>query len=76
VSAITKLFKSNRTQAVRFPRDVAFPDGVSEVRIFRQGRRRVVVPADAVWDDFFEADGAADVPIERDQPSAQDREPL
>lgn len=28
-----------------------------EVAIFREGARRVVVPANAVWDDFFDRPG-------------------
>jgi antitoxin VapB len=70
----TKLFQSNRSQAVRLPKDVAFPEGVKEVTVLRDGKRRVIVPASAVWDDFFDAAG-----IElgaREQPPAQEREPL
>jgi antitoxin VapB len=70
----TKLFRSNRSQAVRLPRDVAFPDGVSEVAVLREGARRVIVPANAIWDDFFAAPGI-DLP-DRDQPPLQDRETL
>jgi len=76
MNAITKLFQSNRTQAVRLPRDVAFPSSVREVRILREGRRRILVPADAVWDDFFEAGGSEDFPPDRAQPEAQTREPF
>ena len=68
----TILFQSNRSQAVRLPKDVAFPAGVREVRILREGRRRVIVPANAVWDDFFAAPGI-DLG-ERDQPPPQARE--
>ncbi len=68
----TTLFQSNRTQAVRLPKDVAFPEGVREVTILREGLRRIIVPANAVWDDFFAADGI-DLP-ERDQPSLQTRD--
>jgi antitoxin VapB len=68
----TTLFQSNRSQAVRLPKDVAFPEGVRSVVILREGRRRVIVPADALWDDFFEAP-AVDLG-ERDQPQAEDRE--
>ncbi len=68
----TTLFQSNRSQAVRLPKDVAFPDGIREVTILREGRGRVIVPANAVWDDFFESAGV-DFP-ERVQPSAQVRE--
>ena len=63
----TKLFQSNRSQAVRLSKDVAFPDSVKEVAILRDGKRRVIVPANAVWDDFFAAPGI-DLPP-RDQPS-------
>lgn len=70
--ARTKLFQSNRSQAVRLPKEVAFPADVSEVRILRDGARRVIAPADALWDDFFAAPGV-DLP-ERDQPKAQARQ--
>ena len=68
----TTLFQSNRSQAVRLPKDVAFPEAVRSVTILRDGARRVIVPADAVWDDFFDAPGI-DLG-ERDQPEAEDRE--
>ena len=68
----TTLFQSNRSQAVRLPKDVAFPEGVRAVEIVREGRRRVIVPADAAWDDFFDEPGL-DLP-DRDQPAARDRE--
>lgn len=70
----TTLFLSNRSQAVRLPKDVAFPEGVREVAILRDGVRRVIVPANAVWDDFFAAPGV-DLG-EREQPLMQDRESL
>lgn len=68
----TSIFLSNRSQAVRLPKDVAFPEGVRSVVILREGRRRVIVPADAAWDDFFEQPGV-DLG-ERDQLQAQVRE--
>jgi antitoxin VapB len=70
----TKLFQSNRSQAVRLPKDVAFPDSVKEVTVLRDGKRRVIVPASAVWDDFFDSPG-----VElgaRDQLLAQERDSL
>ncbi len=70
----TRLFKSNRSQAVRLPKDVAFPANVKEVTILKDGARRVIVPADAVWDDFFDAAGI-DLP-ERLQPDPQSRDSL
>lgn len=68
----TAIFQTNRSQAVRLPKNVAFPATVKEVRIIRDGKRRVIVPANAVWDDFFDAPGIDLAP--RDQPKAQDRE--
>jgi antitoxin VapB len=68
----TTLFQSNRSQAVRLPKDVAFPEGVRSVTVLREGKRRVIVPSDSVWDDFFEASGV-DLG-ERDQPQAPARE--
>lgn len=70
----TTLFLNNRTQAVRLPKEVAFPDGVREVTILRDGARRVIVPADALWDDFFNRPGV-DIG-ERVQPAPRDREGL
>ena len=70
----TTLFKSNKSQAVRLPRDVAFPDRVKTVTIIREGKRRIIVPADASWDDFFDAPGI-DLG-DREQPDAQVREEL
>lgn len=70
----TTLFLSNRSQAMRLPKDVAFPEGVKRVAIVRDGKRRIVMPADSVWDDFFDAPGI-DLPA-RDQPEAQVRAPL
>ena len=70
--ARTTLFRSNRSQAVRLPKDVAFPEGVREVAVLRDGARRVIVPANAVWDDFF-AESGIDLP-DREQPAMQERE--
>ena len=39
------------------PKAVAFDDSVHEVTILRDGPRRIIAPADATWDDFFEAPG-------------------
>ena len=70
--ASTTLFLSNRSQAVRLPKSVAFDATVHEVAILRDGPRRIIVPADAVWDDFFERPGV-DLG-EREQPSLQERD--
>lgn len=68
----TTLFLSNRSQAVRLPRAVAFGEGVREVVVTQDGARRIIAPADAAWDDFFDAPGV-DLGA-RAQPRTQDRE--
>lgn len=70
----TSLFLSNRTQAVRLPKEVAFPPDVREVTIIRDGARVIIAPADAPWDDFFDAPGI-DL-ADRVQPAPQEREPF
>ena len=72
MAARTTLFLSNRSQAVRFPKAVAFEAGVHEVTILRDGPRRIIMPSDAVWDDFFDEPGV-DLG-ERTQPERQARE--
>ena len=72
VAARTTLFLSNRSQAVRLPRAVAFGDGVREVVITQDGPRRIIAPADSAWDDFFATPGI-DLG-EREQPDAQERD--
>lgn len=68
----TTLFLSNRSQAVRLPKAVAFDSNLKEVVIIPDGARRIIAPADAAWDDFFAAPGI-DLP-QRNQPTLQMRE--
>ena len=68
----TLLFQSNRSQAVRLPKAVAFPDSVRDVRILKEGKRRIIVPANAVWDDFFDNAGI-ELP-DRMQPESNQRD--
>ena len=70
--ARTTLFLSNLSQAVRLPEAVAFGDDVRDVTILQDGPRRIIVPADASWDDFFE--GAGLEPGDREQPEAERRD--
>ena len=74
----TKLFKSNRTQAVRLPKDVAFPEGVTEVEIVKAGNTRIISPAGSRWHDYFNRESklSDDFMTERDQGEFEDREPL
>ncbi len=48
------VFKSNRSQAVRIPKEFAFPDGVGQVYIRREGASLILTPIDDFWDRFFD----------------------
>jgi len=76
--ASSTVFTSNRSQAVRLPKGVAFPDGVHKVDILKIGRSRVIVPQGHRWDDFFLNGPRAsdDFLSEREQLPAEEREPL
>jgi antitoxin VapB len=70
------VFKSNRSQAVRLPKPVAFPDDVHQVEIIRVGESRLISPVGKRWDDLF-AGGprvSEDFMRERIQPAAEERE--
>lgn len=74
--ARSTVFTSNRSQAVRLPKAVAFTDGVHQVDILKIGHSRVIVPRGKRWDDLF-ADGPRatdDFLAERAQPEAETRE--
>lgn len=51
--ASATLFTSNRSQAVRLPKAVAFPDSVHQVDILVIGQSRLIVPKGKRWDDLF-----------------------
>ena len=72
------VFTSNRSQAVRLPKAVAFPEGVHEVDILKIGRSRVIVPKGKRWDDLFQSGPKAseDFMAQREQPPAEEREQL
>lgn len=67
------IFKSNRSQAVRLPKDFNFPDGLDRVVIRKVGKSIILTPVDALWDDFFDRPANPDFP-DRDQPPAQQRD--
>jgi antitoxin VapB len=74
-SVQTKIFKSNKSQAVRLPKDVAFPESVKTVQVTALGNKRIIEPLDQSWDDWFEAPGVSDDFMEkRQQPEDQLRE--
>jgi antitoxin VapB len=51
--SIGTVFVNNRTQAVRLPLDVRFPEGVHRVEIRVKGQERIIAPIGQTWDSFF-----------------------
>ena len=73
----TKLFKSNRSQAVRLPKEVAFSEWVKDVEIIAMGNKRLILPANQSWDEWFDGPGvSSDFMTKRQQPKDQRRETL
>ncbi|TAM54090.1 MAG: antitoxin [Paraburkholderia sp.] len=69
------VFKSNRSQAVRLPKSVAFPDNVKRVDVVAVGRARILTPAGESWDSWFDGEGVSlDFMSVREQPSDQELE--
>jgi antitoxin VapB len=76
-SVKTKVFKSNKTQAVRLPKAVAFDDDVSDVEIVARGNTRIITPAGDSWGEWFDGPAISDdFMIDREQPRQQERESL
>ena len=73
--ASPKLFISNRSQAVRLPKAVAFQENVRQVDILKVGCSRVIVPQGKRWDDLFDdaPRASTDFMTEREQPLAEVR---
>lgn len=72
------LFKNNKTQAVRLPKAVAFPDDVHEVEIVKRGQIRIISPIGRRWHEFFlhVPNASQDFMSNRMQPAAEERESL
>ena len=51
---MAKLFRSNRSQAVRIPKEFEFPANVTDVGFERQGDKLVLVPKIMSWDEFYQ----------------------
>lgn len=47
------VFTNNRTQAVRLPAELRFPDHIRKVDVRAVGNERIIAPADQAWDSFF-----------------------
>ncbi|HDN2510477.1 type II toxin-antitoxin system VapB family antitoxin [Providencia vermicola] len=48
-----KVFMSNRTQNVRLPAELRFPDDVKDVIVRAKGKERIITPVQNSWDSFF-----------------------
>jgi len=47
------VFVNNRTQAVRLPAELRFPENVKKVTVRAVGKERVIAPLMNTWDSFF-----------------------
>lgn len=73
----SRVFKSNKSQAVRLPKAVALPESIKEVEVITLGRARLIAPVGESWESWFEDEGVSeDFMQEREQPADQEREPL
>jgi antitoxin VapB len=61
VTRESSLFRSNRSQAVRIPKDMEFPDDLKKVVVRKSGKSIILTPKDALWDEFF-----AKLPVDDD----------
>ena len=48
------VFMTHKTQAVRLPADVRFPEGVKQVIVEVVGNTRVLIPVESVWESYFD----------------------
>lgn len=68
----TTLFMSNRCQVVCLPESVAMPSNVKRVNVAAVGRTRIITPAKATWDSWFDGDDVTpDFMTERGQAADQ-----
>ena len=51
--ATGSVFVNNRTQAVRIPSSVRFPESVKKVTVRVVGQDRILSPVENTWDSFF-----------------------
>jgi antitoxin VapB len=68
------VFKTNKTQAVRVPKALAFPDSVKKVNITQQGESLIITPIKTSWVEFMKGPRLDDDFERLPQPPAQERE--
>ena len=76
MAVTTRLVRRNQTQDLQLPKDVAFPDDVTEIIVV--GTSRVICPVGQRWDSYFARTTKVsdDFIAQRDQGEFEDREPL
>lgn len=76
--ATSTVFTNNRTQAVRLPAELRFPEGIKRVEVRAVGNERVIAPLDQVWDSFFQVTAlpSEDFMVERPTQTQSERESL
>lgn len=76
--ATSTVFTNNRTQAVRLPAEMRFPDSVKKVEVRVSGQERIIAPAESAWDSFFLGATSAteDFMVERASQFQTERESL
>ena len=68
------VFKLNRSQAVRIPKDLAFPESVKKLIVRRDGNKLILEPESTFWDDFFNRPPCPDFPDRAPQGEYEVRE--
>ncbi len=76
-----RLESSSAGQTLHIPDELAFPAGVTEVDVVREGDALVLKPVPAPtsksWDEFFDSPPVSDdFMVDRDQGEVETREPL
>jgi antitoxin VapB len=76
--AVSSVFMSNRSQAVRLPAEARLPSHVKRVEVRVVGQERVLTPVDHLWDSFFEncTPVSDDMKLARGAQTVQGREAL
>jgi antitoxin VapB len=74
MSRTAALFKSNRNQAVRIPKDMEFPESVKRVVVRREGDTITITPAVDFWEAFFAEGPNLDFPERFPQGDYEERE--
>ena len=72
------IFTNNRTQNVRLPADMRFPDSVKSVVVRAIGNERILSPVENSWDSFFlgKTRVSDDFLTERAKQQQSEREPF